>query len=306
MRMVVSLPDQVNEFQVLQAADARAAAARLGIDLVILDAESSAVLQIQQLVKAIHADPAPQALIVEPISVETAESVTRKATRAGIGLALLNCTVDNLDILRSEAPGIPIFAVGSDQLEIGRIQGRQLKALLPDGGQVLYIHGPQNGTCARERNEGFQAEIADAGIEATVLDGHWSEASAEKAVASWLRLKLWEKTPLAAVVAQDDSMARGARRAIDAVPDLAEIIGAVPFLGIDGVPEVGQNLVNQGLLTATVIMPSNTAPAIDLMAKWLRSGTMPVTSVHLPAKAYPERLVVDRGRLKKSRNLRSA
>jgi ABC-type sugar transport system substrate-binding protein len=301
MRIVVSLPDQENEFQHLQAADAKEAAARLGIELVLQNAEGSAVLQIQQLLKAIHADPAPQALVVEPLSVETMESVARKATRANIGLALLNCTLDCLETLRAEAPGVPVFAVGSDQVEIGRIQGRQLKALLPQGGHVLYIHGPQNGTCARERYEGFKQETGAAGIDATVLDGHWSEASAEKTVASWLRLKLWEKTPLAAIVAQDDAMARGAQRAIDAVPEVAQNIGQPPLLGIDGVPDVGQKLVDLGVLAATIVMPSNTGPALDLMAKWIRSGAMPMTSVHLPAKAYPEALAFEQRRMKKAK-----
>jgi ABC-type sugar transport system substrate-binding protein len=301
MRIVVSLPDQENEFQLLQAADAKATASRLGIDIVLQNAEGSAVLQIQQLLKAIHADPAPQAMVVEPLSVETVESVARKATRAGIGVALLNCTLDCLDAVRAEAPGVPVFAVGSDQAEIGRIQGRQVKALLPQGGHVLYIHGPQSGTCARERYDGFKQETGSAGIDATVLDGHWSEASAEKAVASWLRLKLWEKTPLAAIVAQDDAMARGAQRAIDAVPEVALNIGQPPLLGIDGVPDVGQKLVDQGVLTATIVMPSNTGPALDLMAKWIRSGTMPMTSVHLPAKAYPEEMAFERRRLRKAK-----
>jgi ABC-type sugar transport system substrate-binding protein len=309
MRMVVSLPDQENEFQLLQAADAQTVATRLGIDLVLLDAESSPVLQIQQLLKAIHSDPAPQALIVEPISVDTMESVARKATRSGIALALLNSTLDSLETLRTETPAVPVFAVGSDQAEIGRMQGRQAKALLPEGGHVLYIHGPQNGTCARARYDGFRQETASARIDTTVLDGHWSEASAEKAVASWLRLKLWEKTPVAAVVAQDDAMARGARRAIDAVPEVAQSMGQMPLLGIDGVPEVGQRLVDQGVLTSTIVMPSNSGPALDLMAKWIRSGTIPLTSVHLPAKAYPEETALARRGLKKAaaaKKLRSA
>ena len=294
MRIIVSLPDQENEFQVMQAADAKETAARLGIDLVLQDAESSAVLQIQQLLKAIHSDPPPQALIVEPISVETMESVVRKATRAGLGLALLNCTLESLESLRAQTPAVPVFAVGSDQVEIGRMQGRQLKALLPNGGHVLYIHGPQNGTCARERYDGFRRETHGTGIEATVLDGHWSEASAEKAVTSWLRLKLWEKTPLCAIVAQDDAMARGARRAVDALPEVAQRIGPAPLLGIDGVREVGQQLVDKGLLAATIVTASNTGPALDLIAKWVRSGTMPMTSVHLPARAYPDASLLQR------------
>jgi ABC-type sugar transport system substrate-binding protein len=287
MSVIVSLPDQENEFQLLQADDARAAAARHGLDLVLLNAETSPVLQVQQLLKAIHSDPKPQAIVVEPLSIDTMESVVRKATTAGIGFALLNCTLENLTALRVGAKA-PAFAVGSDQVEIGRLQGRQLRSLLPEGGQIVYIHGPQSGTCARERWNGFRQEIEGTRIESTVLDGHWSESSAEKAMASWLRLKLWEKTPIGAIVAQDDSMARGARRAIDAAPDVAGRLGPVPFLGIDGVPGVGLKLVDDGVLTATVVMPSNTGAALDVMARWLRAGTPPPMTVPMTPRPYPD------------------
>jgi len=294
MPVIVSLPDQQNEFQVLQAADAQAAAARHGLDLVLLDAEASPVLQVQQLLKAIHADPRPQAIVVEPLSNDTMESVVRKATAAGIGFALLNSTTENLPALRAEGKA-PVFCVGSDQIEIGRLQGRQVRSLLPEGGPIVYIHGPQSGSCARERWDGFRQETESARIEATVLDGHWSESSAEKAMASWLRLKLWEKTPIGAIVAQDDSMARGARRAIDGVPEVARRLGAVPLLGIDGVPGVGLKLVDDGVLTATVVMPSNTGAALDVMARWIRSGTVPPATVPMNARPYPDTVGLEAG-----------
>ena len=300
MRVIVSLPELENEFQVLQAADARAAAARHGLDLVLLDAEGSAILQVQQLLKAIHADPRPQAIAVEPLSVDTTESVVRKATAAGIGVALLNCTLGNLAALREES-SVPVFAVGSDQVEIGRMQARQVRTLLPDGGHIVYIHGPQSGTCARERFDGFRDAIQGTSIEPTVLDGHWSEASAEKAVASWLRLKVWEKTPIAAVVAQDDAMARGARRAMEAIPDVVQRFGRVPLLGIDGVPDVGRKLVDDGVLTATIVMPSNTGAALDLVARWLRTGAPPAATVNLAARSYPQELDLEPGGFRSKR-----
>ena len=159
-RIVVSLPDNANEFQLLQAADAQATAASLGLVAEVLYADNNAVLQIQQLFKCIHAAERPAAIVVEPVALEGMERVAQKAASAGIGTAILNCTVGYVDRLRAEFPKLPIFAVGSDQVEIGRLQGRQIQALLPSGGTVLYIQGPLSATAAREWLKGMQERHA--------------------------------------------------------------------------------------------------------------------------------------------------
>jgi len=83
-------------------------------------------------------------------------------------------------------------------------------------------------------------------------------------------------------------MARGACRGIEASPEVAARGARIPYLGIDGVPEVGQHLVDQGKLTATVVMPSNTGPAIEHLARWSRSGVLPPELLTLPVRPYPE------------------
>ena len=82
-------------------------------------------------------------------------------------------------------------------------------------------------------------------------------------------------------------MARGARRAIESTPEAAAW-RHVPFLGIDGVPEVGQKLVASGQLTATVVMPSNVGPALEVIDRWLKSGQQPPASVFVGVRSYPD------------------
>ena len=286
-RVVVSLPESSNEFQVLQAEEARAAARQLGLAVEVLNADRNAVLQVQQVLQALRSEPLPRAVVVEPVAAEAAEKVIRKAATSGMASALLNCSVDWLDRLRSSWPGAPIFRLGSDQVEIGRIQGRQFRSLLPAGGQVLYIHGPEGTPAARERSQGLAESLHGSGIRMTTLHGHWSEESAERAVKSWLRLRAAEVPGIDLVAAQDDAMARGARRAL-----LASEGGSrwarVPFLGIDGVPGEGQRLVDQGELTATVVMPSNTGAALEHVDRWLRDGVVPPSNVVMPVRPYPD------------------
>src|SRR5215471_3422373 len=184
-RIVVSLPEGDNEYQRLQAAEAQTVGTQLGLEVEVFYAENNAVLQIQQLFKVVHATERPVLVVVEPVAFEGMERVAQKAASVGIGIAVLNCTVTYLDRLRGEYPKLPLFTVGSDQTEIGRLQARQIRTLLPSGGTVLYIQGPPNSPAAGERLAGTQEGLASSTTRMTVIDSRWSEESAERAVRSW-------------------------------------------------------------------------------------------------------------------------
>src|SRR5207244_7520183 len=115
----------------------------------------------------------------------------------------------------------PIFGLSSDHLEIGRIQGRQFAALLPHGGAVLYIQGPAENSAAKERTMGMQ-ETKPSNIHVTVLRAQWTEETAQRSVRSWLKLSTSQKATIDLIGAQDDSMAIGARRAFEELPNESE------------------------------------------------------------------------------------
>ena len=156
-KVVVALINAEQEFQQLQAKDARDTAARLKLDLEVTFAEGHAVVQIQQLFKHIHAPEAerPAVIVVEPATAEGLERVARNAVRAGIGWVLVAARVGYVDDLRQSHPGLPIAMLGADQREIGRIQGRQCRALLPGGGHVLCVQGPADSGATAGRFEGL-------------------------------------------------------------------------------------------------------------------------------------------------------
>jgi len=79
-------------------------------------------------------------------------------------------------------------------------------------------------------------------------------------------------------------MAAGARTALrDHRPEWASL----PFLGCDGLPEGGQRMVAQGDLVATVVTPSNTGPALEIVSRWLRTQQTPSREVLLPPRSHP-------------------
>jgi ABC-type sugar transport system substrate-binding protein len=182
--------------------------------------------------------------------------------------------------------------VSVDQREIGRIQARQFRAFLPDGGSLLYVQGPPDTSAARERLLGMEEGIEGSGIQAKILNGDWTEASSEKAVQSWLRLKTSEGFRPDVVGAQNDAMAVGARRALQA--HHAQWAG-VPFTGFDGLPEGGQRLVATGELAATIIGPTTTGPAVQLVVDCLQGRPAPA-EVILEPRSHPPESELGRGR----------
>jgi ABC-type sugar transport system substrate-binding protein len=285
-RLVVALTSSEQEYQALQGEDAREAGRRLGAAVEVLFAEDNAVLQIQQLFGFVHAPAGerPDALLVHTRVPDGLERVARNAAKAGIGWVLLNRTAPYVDALRTEHPSLAIAAVTTDHVEVGRIHARQLARLCPAGGQVLYVQGPADAPAARQRLGGIEEALRGRPFEFKVVSGEWTSASAERAIAAWLRLRTAELFSPRAVVCQNDNMARGARKALEALkPQWARL----PFLGCDGLPQGGRREVDEGRLAGTVVIPSCAGPAVELVVAWKRAGHTPPAQTILAPSAYP-------------------
>jgi len=277
LRFVASLTTNDNDYQMEQAMAAQDAAKRLNVELEILYAENDAILQSQQLLKIIQSNSGshPDGIIFEPVGGTALPQVAKAAAAAGIGWVVLNREVDYLSDLRG-AYKVPIFSISSDHEEIGRLQGKQLAALLPNGGSVLLIQGPSESLAAKQRTTGMY-ETKPIGVQVKLMKGNWTEASAYKAVSSWLKLSTSQQTPIDVIAAQNDAMALGARKAFQELGDNAARARflAAPYLGIDGVSKTGQSWLRRGLLNATVIVPANTGQALDMLVHAVQSGTIP-------------------------------
>lgn len=269
---VVSLPTLENDFQQHQANEAEAAGAKLGVRVTVMEARNDSITQSLELLKFIQtkSEPKPNAILVEPAGGTAFPQVAKAAVAAGIGWAVLNRNADYVSELRRTSK-VPIFHLGPDHEEIGRIQGRQLGALLPNGGSVLFIEGPAASSSARKRYEGM-TETMPANVQLFRMRAHWTEESSYNIVGRWLKLPTSRETPIRVVAAQDDSMAMGARRACEELWDKDERARwlALPFIGCDGVKETGQAWVLEGRLRATVVSPASTSLGIQMLVQWLR------------------------------------
>jgi ABC-type sugar transport system substrate-binding protein len=290
LRLLVSLITEDNDFQREQASAAQEVAKRLGVEVSILYAESDPIVQSQQLLTVIQGPEAsrPDAIAVHPASGTCFPHVARAAVSAGIGWAVMAREADYVHDLRAKATA-PVFSVSTNHLESGRIQAQQIAAVLPKGGNVVYIQGPSDHQSAIQRLAGLQ-QRKPANVNLILLRGKWTEESAYKSVSSWARLSTSQKLSIDMFCAQSDGMAIGARKAIQELPDPAvrERWLAVPFTGVDGLPKTGQAFVRSGLLAATIINVPNTYLAIELLVEALRKRTnAPALSLTVPT-SFPE------------------
>ena len=276
LRVVLSLTTNDNDYQIEQAKSAEEMSRKLGVDTKIIYADNDAINQSTQLLRVIQAaaQERPDAIVFEPVGGTALPQVAKAAVGANVGWAILNREAGYVADLRRSAAA-PIFCVSNDHVEIGRIQSRQIAALLPKGGHVLYVQGPSENSAAKERTQGMTS-AKPANIQVTSLKGQWTEESSTRSVRSWLKLSTSQKAVIDLVAAQDDSMAVGARRAFEELPEAERDRWlSLPFLGCDGLPNTGQAWVRTGVLAATVFTPPNAGQAIDMLFQAITKGVQP-------------------------------
>jgi ribose transport system substrate-binding protein len=261
LRFVLSLITQENDYQREQAKAAEEAARRLKVDLQVYYSNNDSVTQSAQILDALHTyKGALDGILVEPAGGTEFPQIGRAAVSAGIAWVVLNRDASSLKGLRG--PVTPAFAVSANHTEVGRIQARQISAILPSGGVVLCIQGPSSNLAARDRMAGLLEAKAENLVLKVIRCSNWTVEAGHHATASWLRLSTSQREQIHVVAAQNDSLAMGGRKALLALG--GKHWAKVPFLGVDGLSDTGCAWVQEGKLTATVIVPPVAGSALEI------------------------------------------
>jgi ABC-type sugar transport system substrate-binding protein len=286
----VFLHTERNDYQKLQEHDALAVARRLAVPLSLWFADGHAATQVQQIEAFLASHRPDSVIIVEAVEDGALAAVAARAVRAGAAWFLLNRTVAYMEDLRRELPGHALCIVSADQTEIGRIQGRQFRALLRGPKTMLYVQGPKGSSSTIDRLAGVTEILAGSEVRYELGQGDgWTEASGEKVMSHWLHAA-GPGFELDLVGCQNDQIAAGVVRALTRVaarlnrPELA----LTPVTGVDGNPHFGRALVDQGRFTATVIMPAGAGRAIELAHDWWHTGRVPPALMPLAVRSYPD------------------
>jgi ABC-type sugar transport system substrate-binding protein len=287
LKFVLSVPGETMYLRA-QTAAAQAAADRLGVQLDIVSAQMDAVAQGQHLIDLVHSRTTrPDGILVEPVSAAGLPRVAEAAVAAGIGWVVSNAHGDYIEALRRKSK-VPVFQISQDHMDVGGIQGRQIGAILPNGGSILYLRGPQMSWWATKRFEGMNnakpknVEVRSLKVLSASAEGAYN------AVCSWMNLTRQRPEGIQLVVSQNVDFVTGARQAFETIavgPERSKWL-ALPCAAV-GVEDRTKPLVDQGVLCAAAVTSLTLDKAVEMLARAMTGGLQPPEQTFVDAYSYP-------------------
>jgi inositol transport system substrate-binding protein len=224
-----------NEF-IINIQDAvRAEAAKLNVDLVESDGQGKAENQIAQTENFIARNV--DTIILNPYDKEGSAHAVDLAIQAHKPIVVVNAIVSNLQKANAY--------VGSEDAEAGRIAAQRIMDVLHGKGSIAVIHGPNGHSAEVQRSDGIRQVLAKYPDAKIVVEqtANWDRAQALNLMENWLA----SGRKIDAVIAQNDEMALGAYKAIEAAGKQKDIA----VIGIDAIPDA-LKAVADGKLVGTV------------------------------------------------------
>jgi inositol transport system substrate-binding protein len=217
----ISYQNLQNEF-IINIQDAvRAEAGKLNVNLVEADGQGNAENQISQVQNFIA--QGVNAIILNPYDKEGSAPAVDLAVKAHIPIVVVNALVSNLE--KADA------YVGSEDAEAGRIAAQRIMDVLHGKGSIAVIHGPNGHSAEVQRSDGIRQLLAKYPAAKIVVEqtANWDRAQALNLMENWLA----SGRQIDAVIAQNDEMALGALKAIEAAGKQNQIA----VIGIDAIPD---------------------------------------------------------------------
>ncbi|OOF58126.1 ribose ABC transporter substrate-binding protein RbsB [Rodentibacter genomosp. 2] len=220
-----------NPFFVTLKDGAQQKADELGYKLVVLDSQN---------------DPAKELANVEDLTVRGAKVLLINPTDSeAVGNAVAIANRNNIPVItldRGATKGNVMSHIASDNVAGGKMAGDFIAQKLGNGAKVIQLEGIAGTSAARERGEGFKQAIE--AHKFNVLASQPADFDRTKGLNVTENL-LASKAEVQAIFAQNDEMALGALRAVNAANKKVLIVG---FDGTDD----GIKAVKSGKLAATI------------------------------------------------------
>jgi inositol transport system substrate-binding protein len=197
-----------NFLTVVRDAMSEHAAGMSGVTLRFEDAQSDVKMQIIQVQEFIAQKV--DAIIVSAVDTSTTPQITKLTIEAGIPLVYVNRMPSD-----KKLPPRVVY-VGSNEVDSGTLQMKEVCRLLGGKGKILLIVGPQSQHAARQRTQDVKDVVAKppcSGIKITDTGlAEWERTKSFDLMNRWLA----EGLKFDAIVANNDEMALGAIQALRA------------------------------------------------------------------------------------------
>jgi len=222
-----------NPFFVTLQEGAQAQAEELGHELIVLDSSNDAARELSNVEDALSRDI--DVLLINPTDSDAVVSGVRTANARNVPVITLD---------RSANGGNVVSHIASDNVAGGELAGEFIIEQLGGEGQVVQLEGVPGASATRNRGEGFMNAIGMMdGIELVATQpANFNRSEGLNVMENLLQAH----QGIDAVFAQNDEMALGAQRALQA-GGLDDVV----LVGFDGTDD-GIQAVNDGKMSATI------------------------------------------------------
>lgn len=262
--MAIVLSTLNNPFFVTMKDGAEAKAKELGYDLLVLDSQNDPSKELSNVedltVRGV------KAILINPTDSMAVSNAIRIANRSGIPVFTLD---------RGAARGEVVSHIASDNVAGGEMAGRYIMEKVGQKARVIQLEGIAGTSAARERGEGFMKAVNSNNMQ--LLASQPADFDRTKGL-NVMENMLAANPDVQAVFAQNDEMALGAMRAVEASGK------DILIIGFDGTDD-GIAAVKRGKLAATIAQQPDVigALAVDIADKYLK-GQPVEKSIPVPLK----------------------
>ncbi|WP_261896339.1 ribose ABC transporter substrate-binding protein RbsB [Vibrio cyclitrophicus] len=229
--MAIVLSTLNNPFFVTMKDGAEAKTEELGYKLIVLDSQNDPSKELSNIedltIRGV------KAILINPTDSDAVSNAIRIANRSDIPVLTLD---------RGASRGDVVSHIASDNVIGGEMAGHYIMEKVGEKAKVIQLEGIAGTSAARERGEGFMNAVNGSDLE--LLASQPADFDRTKGLNVMENL-LAANPDVQAVFAQNDEMALGALRAVQASGK------DVMIVGFDGTDD-GIAAVNRGLLGATV------------------------------------------------------
>ncbi|MCX2681756.1 substrate-binding domain-containing protein [Galbibacter sp. EGI 63066] len=235
-------------------------------ELKILDANDNVNQQIEDLESLI--EQKVDVIIVSPIQSKPLTSIISRALQEGIPTIVIDRKVENENYTAY---------LGADNIEVGRNAGKYIISNSNTSKRinVVEVKGLKGSSPAYERSLGFKQILAvyDSVNIVGSIDADWERTSVKEP----FKRILEQGSRVDYVFAHNDRMALSAWE----VARNAGLEKQIKFIGVDGLnsPNGGIQLVDEGILNATIFYPTGGNEAIKLALRLYKNQSIPKNNI---------------------------
>lgn len=258
-RIALLMSHQANTFTHAVADGAKKKGRELGVEVEVFDGSNDQATQNAQLEQCLS--QGYDGILVEPVAVDGVAPAVSEANDQGVPVMTV--------VQRMTQQELAAAYRGGNDANAGRLQMEKAVEMLGGKGSIALLYGPMGSDGQWIRKQGYDEVLAENPDVKVVFEetANWVTEEALSLVETWLSTG----TEIDAIVAQNDSMALGAQRAVEDAGRQENIL----VFGVDAVDDAIVSIA-EGRMDGTVSQDASGqgAMGVEAMVQYLNGETV--------------------------------